>query len=119
MKGRGEVRGDRCRSGGRGAVTEGPSIRTSSGPEGIIVTVSLNGDGPAPRATSGANRIAGHRPTRYALMMRRARANASRRASGRQQLPAVLAGDCSTCDGLGVVNDDRVRCPICMGSGER
>lgn len=100
-------------------MSDGPSIRTDASREGIIVTVTLNGDRPSARASSGLNEIARHRPTRYALMMRRTRANAARRAHGVQQLPAIMAGDCGTCVGLGVVDDDRKRCPSCNGSGER
>lgn len=87
--------------------------------DGLIVTVFLNGDAPLPRATSGQNALALHRPTRYALMMRRKRANEARQARREPQLPAVLAGDCGTCAGLGVVNSDRARCPSCNGSGMR
>jgi hypothetical protein len=75
---------------------------------GIIVTV-----------TSGTNMIAAHRPTRYAVMMRRVAANRARKVRREQQLPAVPPGDCVPCAGLGVVGPDRARCPQCHGSGER
>lgn len=86
---------------------------------GILVTVRLNGDRPSPRQTSGENMLAAHRPTRYALIMRRERANVSRKQRGLQQRPAMLPGSCGTCAGLGVINGDRERCPTCRGSGEQ
>jgi hypothetical protein len=89
-------------------VSTDPTIRTTADRHGIVVTV-----------TTGQNQIARHRPTRYALMMRRARANESRKLRRLPQLPAVLPGDCEPCRGLGVVGDDRGRCPACNGSGER
>jgi len=97
----------------------GTATRVESGPGGIEVTVKLNGHAPAERVTSGQNELARHRPTRYALMMRRRRANAARKNAGAQQYPAILPGDCATCEGLGVVDNDRRRCPLCHGSGMR
>jgi len=91
-----------------------PTIRTDAGHEGIVVNVEVNG-----HPSSGLNQIARHRPTRYALIMRRERANAVRRARGEQQLPGIPRGDCGVCAGLGVVGEDRGRCPHCNGSGER
>jgi hypothetical protein len=84
-----------------------PTIRTDADRRGIVVTVT------------GQNQIARHRPTRYALMMRRQRANAARMAQRLPQLPAVLPGDCVPCGGLGVRGEGRERCPACNGSGER
>lgn len=104
---------------GQAAHVLGTATRVQAGPDGIMVTVSLNGDAPLPRQTSGANQLAAHRPTRFALMMRRRRANAARKQAGQMQRPAVLPGDCLTCEGLGVVNNDRQRCPSCNGSGNR
>lgn len=85
-----------------------PTIRTIADRGGIIVNVQ-----------TGMAAIAGHRPTRYALMMRRERANAARRAKRLPLLPAVMAGNCEPCAGLGVLNGERARCPSCGGSGER
>jgi hypothetical protein len=78
-------------------------------PDGIMVTVSVNGRVAEPSQD---------RPTRFALMMRRQRANAARKQGGRQQLPAILPGDCPTCAGLGVYGSERERCQRCGGSGE-
>jgi hypothetical protein len=89
-------------------VSTDPTIRTDASKRGIVVEV-----------TSGLNAIAAHRPTRYALMMRRERANASRRARRLPLLPAIMPGDCAGCAGLGVVKGDRARCPSCNGSGSR
>jgi hypothetical protein len=68
-----------------------PTFQT---PGGITVTVSVNGHVSEPSQD---------RPTRFALMMRRQRANAARKQGGRQQLPAILPGDCPTCAGFGVI----------------
>lgn len=92
---------------------------------GIIVTVTADTGNfrrdaeRAQRASSGLNEIARHRPTRYALMMRRARANESRKLRRVGLLPAILPGDCPDCAGLGVVGSERERCGVCHGSGER
>jgi hypothetical protein len=96
-------------------VTDGPFIRTDASREGIIVTVSQNGA----HASSGMAQIARHRPTRYSLMMRRHAANRARKAAGEQQFPAIMAGDCVPCAGLGVVGAERGRCGYCGGSGMR
>lgn len=90
-----------------------PTVRADR--NGIIVTVTTNPQ----RASSGLNEIARHRPTRYALMMRRARANESRKLRRVGLLPAILPGDCPDCAGLGVVGSERERCGVCHGSGER
>jgi hypothetical protein len=83
-----------------------PTLQT---PGGITVTVSVNGHVSEPSTD---------RPTRFALMMRRQRANAARKQGGRQQLPAILPGDCPTCAGFGVYGSERERCQRCGGSGE-
>jgi hypothetical protein len=77
--------------------------RVSAGLEGIIVDVELT------EST--------HRPTRYALSLRRQAANRKRVAAGARALPMVRPGDCQACGGWGVVGGDRGRCPRCQGSG--
>lgn len=54
-------------------------------------------------------------PTRRTLMLRRRRANVSRRRHGRACLPELRPGDCMKCWGEGVVYD--YRCDQCGGSG--
>lgn len=100
-------------------------IRFSSPDPDTVLVVTLNGDRRPPLARGkqapsmyAAPDLARHRPTRYALALRRQATNRARRARGEQVLPAIGPGGCRGCDGWGVVAGERERCPRCLGSGE-
>jgi hypothetical protein len=77
---------------------------------GLIVNVRLSTD-------PGEPREGGLGPTRYALALRRQATNRARKRNGKPTVPEIRAGDCSRCEGWGVVGVKRDRCPVCGGSG--
>lgn len=72
---------------------------------GEMVAVELGEKGSAPP------------PTRYALSLRRQAANRIRLEKGLPTLPPLKAGTCGRCEGWGVVDARRHRCPACGGTG--
>lgn len=84
----------------------GKAIGGATPDGGVIVKVTTNG----PEQN-------GLGPTRYALHLRRQAANRIRRDKGLPVLPPVRPGQCSQCQGWGVVDGNRRRCPVCGGSG--
>lgn len=73
---------------------------------GVIVKVMQTGT-PVPETA----------PTRYALHLRRQAANRIRLEKGLPTLPPLKAGTCARCEGWGVVDARRHRCPVCGGTG--
>jgi hypothetical protein len=80
--------------------------KTTTGPEGIRVTVTT-GDA-VPRNPE----------TRYAKALRRKAANRARRQHGKSPLPELRPGSCGQCGGWGVVRPHNIVCPACGGEGE-
>jgi hypothetical protein len=87
-------------------------LTTTTGAGGIVVTASVSHSAARPLETDG-----GREPTRYSLALRRQASNRARRAAGEAALPAIAPGDCSRCEGWGVLGSTRQRCPTCGGSG--
>jgi hypothetical protein len=91
---------------GRKRRSRGSAIGTTTENGGVIVKVTTGKTPPEPKA-----------PTRYALHLRRQAANRIRLERGEKVLPPIRPGNCSTCDGWGVVRDKRQRCSVCGGTG--
>jgi hypothetical protein len=86
--------------------SRGSAIGTTTENGGVVVKVTTGGAVPE-----------GLPPTRYHLHLRRQAANRIRLERGEKVLPPIRPGNCSVCDGWGVVRDKRQRCSACGGAG--